>query len=185
MAQKDKSIQPIGANKVCFGNKNDHVKNVLTKIHQLFIDHSSSSNNKIPKQRHSSSSNQELRLHRTHETNGPLTPQVPSSREFDRAIAVLKSDAFTCIYNANKNIRESPLMNNDSDNKFDFQYNGEVIVLDEPPMYQFMKRESHPPSPCLSNKSKLIETQKSNRSSLNSETSDIQPRYQVHFNVLC
>ena len=179
MAQKDRSSQPIGTNDISVGSKGDHVKNVLTKIHQLFVNHSSNSNNKIPKQRYSHSSNQELRLHRTNDANGPVTPQAPSSRDVGKAIDILKSDAFTCIYNASKNIRESSLTNKDSNNNFDFRYDGEIVVLDETPMYQFMKRASLPSSPCLSHRSSLMDTQRSNRSSLNSESNGNQTRYQV------
>ena len=181
MAQKNKTTRPASREKVCLGTRNEHVKNVLTKIHQIFVDHSSNNNNKIQKQKHSHSSNQELRLHRTQDTNGSVTPQTPSPRDVDRAIAILKSDTFACIYNVNKNIRESSLMNNHSNNRFDFQHNGEVAVLDEPPMYQFLKRESLPPSPSpsLSHTTNLVETQISNRSSINSENNDSQTRFQV------
>ncbi|KAI6653640.1 MPDZ [Oopsacas minuta] len=174
MAQKQTSKGPTTTNTVLLG-KNDHVKTVLTKIHRIFVDHSS--NNKIPKHRHSHTSNQDLRINRTYEPVPP-TQVTPSTRNVEKAFAIFKSDTFTCIYNVNKNIRESGLTNGGSNINFDFLYNGDVVVLQGTPLYPCLDKETHRPSPSITHVPNTNEGQNSQSNSLNGECNDNQTQYQ-------
>ena len=163
MAQNHNSTRP----------KNENVKAVLTKIHRIFVDHSS--NNKIPKHKFShASSNQEIRQNWTQE------PVTPSIKNVERAFAIFKSDTFICIYNVNKNMKELDQTNGSAKIKFDFQFTGELTMLEGAPLYPCLDRDTFRPLPCIKEDNIVpVGDQNSEHRSFSEELNETQTQHQV------
>ena len=123
-----------------FPNRSEHgnIRNILTKLQRRFSDNNKSQRQPRSIQRNSKTApNTPLQEPKSPRMAGNYAPM----KEIDKAISVLRSDEFRCLYNAKKGLTESVQANRPLPPRFDFEYSGNLVVLDRPSLYPHLDKE--------------------------------------------